>query len=149
MLEQLNQIRKMGDIGGLMGMLPGIGKMKKQIAEANIDDKMIGRQQAIILSMTKRERQNPKIIKASRRQRIAAGCGLSVQDVNKLLKQYQQTAGVMKKVGKMNKKGMLGKMGALMGQGGAMPSGLGGMPGLDGLGGPQGGLPPGFPPFKK
>jgi len=154
MLEQLNQIRKMGDIGGLMGMLPGIGKMKKQIAEANIDDKMIGRQQAIILSMTKRERQNPKIIKASRRQRIAAGCGLSVQDVNKLLKQYQQTAGVMKKVGKMNKKGMLGKMGALMGQGGAMPSGLGGMPGLDGLGGPQGGVggkgacPQGFPLLK-
>ncbi len=150
MLEQLNQIRKMGDVDGLLGMLPGIGKMKKQLAEAKVDDKMIARQQAIILSMTVKERQNPKIIKASRRQRIAAGCGLTVQDVNKLLKQYQQTATVMKKVGKMNKKGLLGKLGGMMGgPGGAMPpGGLNGLPGLDGLGG-QGGLPPGLPPFKK
>ncbi|WP_419798567.1 MAG: signal recognition particle protein [Terasakiella sp.] len=150
MLEQLNQIRKMGDVDGLLSMLPGIGKMKKQLAEAKVDDKMIARQQAIILSMTVKERQNPKIIKASRRQRIAAGCGLTVQDVNKLLKQYQQTATVMKKVGKMNKKGLLGKLGGMMGgPGGAMPpGGLNGLPGLDGLGG-QGGLPPGLPPFKK
>jgi signal recognition particle subunit SRP54 len=150
MLEQMNQIRKMGDVDGLLGMLPGIGKMKKQLAEAKVDDKMIARQQAIILSMTPKERQNPKLIKASRKQRIAAGSGLSVQDVNKLLKQYQQTASVMKKVGKMNKKGLLGKMGAMMGgAGGSMPpGGLNGMPGLDGLGA-QGGLPPGLPPFKK
>jgi len=140
MLEQLNQIRNMGDINGLMGMLPGMGKMKKQLAEANVDDKMIARQQAIILSMTLKERQNPKIIKASRRQRIAQGSGLSVQDVNKLLKQYQQTATVMKKVGKMNKKGLLGKMGAMMG-GGGMPAGMPGLPS-------QGGMPPGIP-FKK
>jgi len=140
MLEQLNQIRNMGDIDGLMGMLPGMGKMKKQLAEANVDDKMIARQQAIILSMTVKERQNPKLIKASRRQRIAQGSGLTVQDVNKLLKQYQQTATVMKKVGKMNKKGLLGKMGAMMG-GGGMPSGMPGLPS-------QGGMPPGLP-FKK
>jgi len=150
MLEQLSQIRKMGDIDGLLGMLPGIGKMKKQLAQANVDDNMIARQQAIILSMTVKERQNPKIIKASRRQRIAAGCGLTVQDVNKLLKQYQQTATVMKKVGKMNKKGLLGKLGGMMGgPGGGMPAGgLNGLPGMDGLGG-QGGMPPGLPPFKK
>ena len=150
MLEQLTQIRKMGDVDGLLGMLPGIGKMKKQLAEAKVDDKMIARQQAIILSMTVKERQNPKIIKASRKQRIAAGCGLTVQEVNKLLKQYQQTAGVMKKVGKMNKKGLLGKLGGMMGQPGAggmqmPPGGLQGLPGMDG----QGGLPPGIPPFKK
>jgi signal recognition particle subunit SRP54 len=140
MLEQLNQIRNMGDINGLMGMLPGIGKMKKQLAAANVDDKMIARQQAIILSMTIKERRNPKIIKASRRQRIAAGSGLTVQDVNKLLKQYQQTETVMKKIGQMNKKGLLGKMGAMMG-GGGMPAGMPGLPG-------QSGLPPGLP-FKK
>lgn len=140
MLEQLNQIRNMGDIDGLMGMLPGMGKMKKQLQDAKVDDKMIARQQAIILSMTVKERQNPKLIKASRRQRIAQGSGLTVQDVNKLLKQYQQTATVMKKVGKMNKKGLLGKMGAMMG-GGGMPAGMPGLPG-------QGGMPPGLP-FKK
>lgn len=149
MLEQLSQIKKMGDVSGLLGMMPGIGKIKKQLAEAKVDDKMIARQEAIILSMTVKERQNPKLIKASRKQRIAAGCGLSVQDVNKLLKQHQQTATVMKKVGKMNKKGLLGKLGGLMGgPGGMPPGGLGGLPGMEGLGG-QGGLPPGIPPFKK
>ncbi len=90
-----------------MGMIPGLGKMKKQIDEAHIDPKAINRQEAIILSMTKAERKHPDLIKASRKRRIAAGSGVSVQDVNKLLKQYQQMADVMKKVSKMGKKGLL------------------------------------------
>ncbi len=104
---QFRQIKKMGDLKGVIGMLPGIGKIKKQIDEANIDTKAINRQEAIILSMTKAERKNPDLIKASRKRRIAAGAGVSVQDVNKLLKQYQQMADVMKKVSKMGKKGLL------------------------------------------
>ncbi len=105
--EQLSQVKKMGDLGGLMGMLPGVGKMKKQIADANIDDRMIARQEAIILSMTPTERRNPKLLNAKRRKRIAAGSGTSVQDVNRLLKQYQQMSSMMKKMGK---KGMAGMM---------------------------------------
>ena len=104
---QFRQIKKMGDIKGVIGMLPGIGRMKKQIEDANIDPKAINRQEAIILSMTKAERKNPDLIKASRKRRIAAGAGVSVQDVNKLLKQYQQMADVMKKVSKMGKKGLM------------------------------------------
>ena len=105
--EQLAQVKKMGDLGGLMGMLPGVGKMKKQIEEANIDDRMIARQEAIILSMTPKERRNPKLLNAKRRKRIAAGSGTNVQDVNRLLKQYQQMSSMMKKMGK---KGMQGLM---------------------------------------
>ncbi len=104
---QFRQIKKMGDLKGVIGMLPGIGKIKKQIDEANIDAKAINRQEAIILSMTKAERKSPDLIKASRKRRIAAGAGVSVQDVNKLLKQYQQMADVMKKVSKMGKKGLM------------------------------------------
>jgi signal recognition particle subunit SRP54 len=107
MAAQFRQIKKMGDLKGILGMLPGIGKIKKQIDEANIDSKMINRQEAIILSMTKGERKNPDLIKASRKRRIAVGAGVSVQDVNKLLKQYQQMADVMKKVSKMGKKGLM------------------------------------------
>jgi len=116
--QQLAQVKNMGDINGLMGMLPGVGKMKKQIAEANIDDRMISRQEAIILSMTLQERRNPKLLNAKRRKRIAAGSGTSVQDVNRLLKQFQQMASMMKKMGK---KGMNGMM---PGQSGAMPVGM-------------------------
>ena len=119
MAKQLGQVRNMGDIGGLMGMLPGAGKMKKQIAEANIDDKMIARQEAIILSMTLKERQNPKLLNGSRRKRIAAGSGTSVQDVNRVLKQFKQMGTMMKKMGKMGKRGMLGSM-----MGGGMPAGM-------------------------
>ncbi|GAB6051324.1 signal recognition particle protein [Magnetospira thiophila] len=119
MAQQLGQIRKMGNIEGLLGMLPGIGKMKQQIADANVDDKMVARQQAIILSMTPQERQNPKLLNASRRRRIAAGCGLSVQDVNRLLKQFQQMSGMMKKMGKLGKKGLL--RGGMPGMGGKLP----------------------------
>jgi len=107
MAAQFRQIKKMGDIKGILGMLPGIGAIKKQIEGANIDQKMVNRQEAIILSMTKLERKNPDLIKASRKRRIAAGAGVEVQDVNKLLKQYQQMADMMKKMSKMGKKGLM------------------------------------------
>lgn len=147
MLSQFQQIKRMGDIKGLLGMMPGIAKMKKQISEANIDDKVIARQEAVILSMTKKERQNPDLIKASRKRRIALGAGVDVADVNKLLKQYQQMADVMKQMKKMGgKKGLLGGLGKLFG--GNMPSpedlGAGAMPDLSMLQ-KGGGLPPGMP----
>jgi signal recognition particle subunit SRP54 len=109
--QQLAQVKSMGDVNSLMGMLPGIGKMKKQIANANIDDRMVARQEAIILSMTLQERRNPKLLNAKRRKRIAAGSGTSVQDVNRLLKQFQQMANMMKKMGKKGMKGMMPGMG--------------------------------------
>lgn len=108
MAEQYKQIKKMGDLGGILGMLPGAQKVKQQFAEHNIDDKMIGRQEAIILSMTRFERQNPKKINGSRRKRIAAGSGTSVQEVNRVLKQHRQMADMMKKMGKKGKRGLLG-----------------------------------------
>ncbi|HIJ61569.1 MAG TPA: signal recognition particle protein [Rhodospirillaceae bacterium] len=118
---QFRQIKKMGDLKGIVGMLPGMGKMKKQIDDANIDPRAINRQEAIILSMTRSERRHPDIIKASRKRRIADGAGVSVQDVNKLLKQYQQMADVMKKVSKMGQKGLMRH-----GLGGLLPPGGGG-----------------------
>ncbi len=118
MADQLAQIRKMGDVGGLMGMIPGMSKMKKQVAETNIDDKTIIRQQAIISSMTTGEREKPKVLNGSRRRRIAAGSGTSVQEVNRLLKQFKQMGTMMKKMGKMGKKGLLG------GMSGGMPPGM-------------------------
>ncbi|MBI5119892.1 MAG: signal recognition particle protein [Rhodospirillales bacterium] len=119
---QLKQMRKMGDLKGMLGMLPGVGKIKDKIAEAKIDDKTIARQEAIILSMTPKERRNPDLIKASRKQRIAKGSGSSVQDVNKLLKQHQQMADAMKKLGKLGQKGLKRHgMSALMGRGGSNP----------------------------
>lgn len=119
MLSQFKQVEKMGDLKGIIGMLPGLGKMANQLKDAKIDDKVVGRQKAIILSMTLAERKNPDLIKASRKKRIAAGSGVSVQDVNKLLKQYQQMADVMKKVGKMGQKGLMRH-----GLGGLMPPGV-------------------------
>ncbi len=107
MAKQLNQIRKMGGLDGLMGMLPGIGKMKKQIAEAKVDPKVLSHQEAIISSMTPRERKSPKLIQASRKRRIAAGSGTTVQDVNRLLKQFMEMNKMMKRVGKMGKKGLM------------------------------------------
>lgn len=158
MASQLKQMRKMGGLEGLMGMLPGVAKIKKQMAGANIDPKALLRQEAIISSMTPQERRQPKMLHASRKRRIASGSGTSVQDVNKLLKQHQTMAKMMKQVSKLGKQGKLpggmGDMGALLG------GGPGGMPGggqLPGLGGPSGGLgggglppgmggfPPGFP----
>ena len=119
MASQFRQMKKMGDLKGVLGMLPGMGKMKQQIDNANIDPRMINRQEGIILSMTVAERKNPDLIKASRKRRIAAGAGVSVQDVNKLLKNYQQMADVMKKVSKMGKKGLMRTgLGSLLGGGG-------------------------------
>jgi signal recognition particle subunit SRP54 len=105
--EQLKQLQKMGGLGDILGMLPGVGKIKAQMKNAKIDDKVIGRQRAIISSMTRKERKNPDLIKASRKQRIAAGSGTSVQEVNRLLKQHQEMARMMKQMGKMGQKGLM------------------------------------------
>ena len=94
--EQLAQMQKMGGIGGLMGMMPGIAKMKNQIAAANLDEKVLKRQMAIINSMTPRERRNPDLLKASRKRRIAAGSGTKPEDINRLLKMHRGMADMMK-----------------------------------------------------
>ena len=107
LLGQLRQISRMGGLDGLMGMLPGVGKMKQQMAKAQVDPALIKRQEAIILSMTSRERHSPKLIHASRKRRIATGSGTSVQEVNKLLKQHQQMVSMMKKVNKLGKRGLM------------------------------------------
>jgi len=104
---QLRQIRRMGGMGGMLGMLPGVAKIKKQLAGANIDEGILKRQEAIIGSMTKSERKNPKLLNGSRRRRIAAGSGTTVPDVNRLLKQYQDMAGMMKKMKKLGQKGLM------------------------------------------
>ena len=167
--RQLGQMQKMGGLGGLMKMMPGMGKMKKQMdAMGGIDDRLLKQQQAIILSMTPFERKNPALIKASRKKRIAAGAGMSLQEVNKLLKMHRQMSDMMKKMGKGGMKGLMGAMGGGMGGGkmpnpanmdpamledlkrqmkkGSLPKGLpglgsdkGGLGGLPGLG--NGGLP--------
>ncbi len=104
--SQLRQVRKMGGMGGIMGMLPGVQKIKKQLSEANLDDKLIKRQEAIISSMTKAERRNPKLLNASRRLRIAAGSGTGVPEINRLLKQYQDMSNMMRKMNKLGQKGL-------------------------------------------
>ena len=111
---QLQQMRKMGGMSGVMNMLPGVGKIKQQMAEANVDEKMLARQEAIICSMTKRERRDPKLILASRKKRIAAGAGVEVSDVNKLLKQQMQMADMMKRMNKLGQKGFMRSRGAMM-----------------------------------
>ena len=110
LLTQLQQIDKMGDIKGMMKMIPGVAKFSKQIDQADVDNRLMKRQAAIILSMTPAERKNPDIIKASRKQRIAAGAGVKVEDVNKLLRSYEQMADVMKKLKKMGPFGMMSMM---------------------------------------
>ena len=97
--EQPAQIEKIGGMGGIMGMLPGMAKIKDQMAAAHLDDRVIKRQLAIISSMTPQERRNPDLLKASRKKRIAAGSGVKVEDVNRLLKQHRQMADMMKKMG--------------------------------------------------
>ncbi len=115
--NQLNQISKMGSLTGILGMLPGVGKIKDQLANANIDNKIIKRQAAIISSMTVKERRNPDMIKASRKKRIAAGAGMTVQDVNKLLKQFDDMTTMMKRMNKLGQKGLMRQgLGALMPQ---------------------------------
>jgi len=148
---QLEQMMKMGGMQGVMGMLPGMGKMAKAAEEAGFDDRMLRRQIALINSMTKKERANPDLLQASRKKRIAAGAGLEVQELNRLLKQHKQMAEMMKKMGKggMMKQAVKAMMGA---KGGALPdlknmdpaqleeaaramkSGLG-APGMGGMGG--------------
>ena len=107
MLSQLKQVQKLGSIGSIIGMMPGLSKFKNQIEEAGVGDHLIKRQEAIILSMTKMERKNPDIIKASRKKRIAAGAGVEVHEVNKLLKSYEQMSTMMKRMGKMGGFGAL------------------------------------------
>ena len=121
---QLQQMQKMGGMQGVMGMLPGMGKMQKQMDEAGLDDRMLRRQIALINSMTRKERRNPELLQASRKRRVAAGAGLEVQDLNRLLKMHRQMADMMKKVGGMGKKGLLrGGLGALLGKGAPQPAG--------------------------
>ncbi len=119
MREQLQQMANMGGIGGLMGMMPGIAKMKNQIAAAGIDDKILKRQVAVINSMTRQERKNPDILKASRKKRIAAGSGQSVEQVNKLLKMHRNMSDMMKAMGS-GKRGPLAGIAQAMGFGGGM-----------------------------
>jgi signal recognition particle subunit SRP54 len=167
--EQLQQMQKLGGMGGVLAMLPGIGKIKKQLDAANLDDKILKRQQSMIGSMTKAERRNPKLLNASRKKRVAAGSGTSVQDINKLVKMHRQMADMMKAVGK--KRGIFSQMfgggpppempvelpqgaslppgglpplspGTFPGLGGGLPRGLPGLPGL-----PRG--LPGLPGSKK
>lgn len=139
--EQLNQMQNLGGMGGIMKLLPGIGKLKKQIDEAGLDDSIFKKQQAIISSMTKQERKKPAVLNANRKKRVAAGSGTSVQEVNKLLKMHQQMGGMMKKMAKG--KGGLGGMGAgmmqkMMGGGGGLGAlgggaGMGGMPDMSNM----------------
>jgi signal recognition particle subunit SRP54 len=119
--EQLAQVEKIGGLGGVLGMLPGVAKMKDQIAKAGVDDRTVKRQRALILSMTPQERRNPDILKASRKKRIAAGAGMKVEDLNRLIKQHRQMADMMKAMGGA-KRGPLGRMAQAFGLGGGMPS---------------------------
>jgi signal recognition particle subunit SRP54 len=123
MREQLIQMTNMGGLSGLMGMMPGVAKMKNQIAAAGLDDRVVKRQIAVIDSMTRAERKNPDILKASRKKRIAAGCGLKVEEVNKVLKMHRNMADMMKMMGgKAGKRGPLAGMAQAMGFGGGGPS---------------------------
>jgi signal recognition particle subunit SRP54 len=144
----------MGGMAGLMGMLPGIAKMKNQLAAANLDERVLKRQVAIIDSMTPTERRNPDVLKASRKRRVAAGSGTRVEDINRMLKMHRTMADVMKAMGG-GKRGPMAGLANMLGFGGGMPSAEqmqkltenmpGGVPGLPG-GSPQlPGLPPGMP----
>ncbi len=156
--SQLEQMQKMGGLQGLMGMLPGMGKMAKQAEAAGLDDKMLKRQIALIQSMTKKERANPDLLAASRKKRVAAGAGMDVSDLNRLLKQHKQMAEMMKKMGKGG--AMKAAMAQMMGKGGmpdpskmspaqleeaarGMQQGMG-MPGMGGSPGGFGGMPRGL-----
>ena len=169
---QLEQMQKMGGMESIMGMMPGMGKMASQVKEAGFDDKVIKRQIALVQSMTKKERANPDLLQASRKKRIAAGAGLEVSDLNKLLKMHRQMADMMKKMGKMGKGGMLKQaMKGMFGGKGGMPGGMpdmsdpkameeaakalqgklpGGLGGLGGMGGLSGlNIPGGISGFGK
>ncbi|MGD9785740.1 MAG: signal recognition particle protein [Hyphomicrobiaceae bacterium] len=117
--EQLMQMEKLGGMGGIMGLLPGVGKIKQQMADAKVDEKVFKRQLAIIQSMTPHERRNPKVLNAKRKKRVAAGSGTTPADINKLLKMHMAMADMMKS---MRGKGMFGKMGGMLGMGGGGPA---------------------------
>ncbi|MEO6382103.1 MAG: signal recognition particle protein, partial [Nitrobacter sp.] len=123
MREQLLQMSNMGGISGLMGMLPGVAKMKNQIAAAGLDDRILKRQVAVIDSMTRQERKHPDLLKASRKRRIAAGAGQKVEEINRLLKMHRNMADMMKTMG-AGKRGPLAGIAQAMGFGGgaSMPS---------------------------
>lgn len=128
--DQFRQMRKMGGMGAILGLMPGMGKMKKMVDQAGgLDDKEIVHQEAIISSMTKKERKNPKLMNASRKKRVAAGSGTSVQEINKLIKAHRQMADMMKKLGKGGMKGMAQQL--------AGAGGMGGMGGMLGGGAPD------------
>lgn len=113
--KQMQQMRKMGGMSGFMNMLPGMGKMKEQLQNANIDEKMIIRQEAIIQSMTKAERKNADLLNASRKRRIAQGAGVDVAMVNRLIKQYLEMQKMMKQLQRLGKGGFLRSMAGMMG----------------------------------
>jgi signal recognition particle subunit SRP54 len=117
LLDQLAQLQKLGGMSSMMGMLPGIGKMKKQVDAAGLDDSIIKHQRAIIQSMTPKERRNPKILDGKRKRRVAAGSGTKVEEINKLIKMHRQMADMMKTMGKRG-----GLMQRMMGGGGGGPS---------------------------
>jgi signal recognition particle subunit SRP54 len=160
--EQIVQMQQMGGMNGLMAMLPGVAKIKNQVAERNLDEKVLKRQVAIIDSMTPQERRNPDVLKASRKRRIAAGSGTKPEDINRLLKMHRTMADVMKAMGGA-KRGPMAGLANMLGFGGGapspeqmaklaekMPGGLppgmpGGMPGAPGLPPKMPGLPPNFP----
>lgn len=119
--DQLTQMQKLGGIGGLMGMMPGVAKLKNQMAERNLDDSLLKRQMAIIDSMTPGERKNPDVLKASRKKRIAAGSGTKVEEINKLLKMHRGMADMMKAMSS-GKRGPMAGLAQMMGFGGGMPS---------------------------
>jgi signal recognition particle subunit SRP54 len=140
---QLGQMKRMGGMGGIMGMLPGMKKAQAAMEQSGMDDRILVRMEAIINSMTPKERTKPELLAAKRKIRIAKGSGTTVQDVNKLIKMHQEMSGAMKKIKKM---GGLKGLGAMLGKGG----GLGGLLGGGGSGPMGQGLPPGFDQmFKK
>jgi signal recognition particle subunit SRP54 len=157
MADQLMQMERMGGMEGVMGLLPGVRQVKKQIAESGVSDNMIRRQRAIIGSMTRKERKKPDILAASRKRRIAAGAGVDVAEINRLLKQHRQMQDAFKSMARDGGRGfarMAGMFGGAgmdrlkaMGGGAQQAQGQGAAPGLPGLGGG----PPGaaFNPFKK
>ena len=108
-LTQLKQMKKMGGIEGVMSFLPGVSKLKSQMDQAGVDEKIITQNEAVILSMTKQERDNPKIINGSRKKRIANGSGTDIATINKLLKQFKMMSDMMKKMSKGNTKGLMDK----------------------------------------
>ncbi len=133
--NQIDQMKKLGGLSGLMGMLPGVAKMKSQLADSGVGDAMLNRQRAIINSMTKEERRKPDLLDAKRRRRIAAGAGVDVAELNRLIKQHRQMADTFKAMSRDGGKS-LARMAQMMG--GGMPGG--GMGGMGG-GAPAGGMP--------